>query len=233
MGAAAGPIARVALEALAGAVFAGGVLAAVVLGQRALLPDAQIHIVVAVVASAVFAASAALASSFSGPPPGNPALTLAVASRRGSSISDFSWAISGQMAGACAGIVAVQWLLNLDPVQQAPQSVLSAPLLLSEAAGTVLLLGAYLSLRAQKAAWRIIAAAIALFLICWLSPQFAMANPAMTVARTLTSGPLSFPVMDAAAVLAVQLCGALAALAVAACVSDGQENRQGERMRAG
>ncbi len=201
--------ARIAAETAASAVLVGGILAAHILAQRALLSPDAANALAAIVHALLFAGLAGMASARVS---ASPVLAIASAGPHPAAVPRLARATLAHALGACAGVVGVQAALNLDPVQQVPHHAVSVQLLALEAAATSTLTTVSLGMRRPAAS---VAGAAVVLAAGALTAHFATANPAATIARTLTSGPLGLSLADAGAVLIAQIAAiALAMIAV-------------------
>lgn len=196
-------------ETAASAVLVGGILAAHIVAQRALLSPDAANALAAIVHALLFAGLAGMASARVS---ASPVLAIAFVGPHPAGVAYLARATLAHALGACAGVVGVQTALNLDPVQQVPHHAVSVQLLALEAVATGALAAAMLGMRRPAAS---VAGAAILIAGGVLTAHFATANPAATIARTLTSGPLGLSLADAGAVLIAQIAAiALAMIAV-------------------
>lgn len=213
-------------EAAASALLAGLLVAAILSGQRNLLSENEIRPLFGLLLALFLVALFIVAR---GRIWANPALTFASALAKGSDPAGFTRLVLGQTFGACAGVVAAQAIFNLDPVQQSSISRMTAGLLGGEAAASFLLAACAIWF---GFGWRFVfAGAAVLFAANWLGADFTTANPALTVARTLSSGSLALTLGDAAATAAVQTAGAGLGVAFFAVLGEGKR-RETVRRRA-
>lgn len=142
----------------------------------------------------------------------NPALSLAAALDCELDVYEASLYAAAQVAGALSGIVVAQYALNLDAVQ-APAPV---PASLSQCGTEFLAVFFFVfAARAGKmsrhpyASGVVIAAAF--LLVSLTTPKMSFANPAASLARTLTTNALAVSPQQAAADLCAQLIGVILA----------------------
>jgi len=143
----------------------------------------------------------------------NPAHTLAAMIQGEISRTGGMVLSAAQIVGACFGVVAAQAAFNLDAVQQPDDAPLSLAVLAPEFPATFAFVLA--TALAQRRRWqplrRAAGAGAAFFAVSALTPLTSFANPAATIARTLTSNALSLSALQAGVIVAAQLAGAAAA----------------------
>ena len=138
----------------------------------------------------------------------NPAVTLALALRRGVGAREAALYLVAQLAGAFAGVLLAHAMFDLPLVQAGVQARTGPAQWLSEAVATFgLLLTILLGIERRPAA---VPALVAAYIA---STSFA--NPAVTLARSITASFSGIRAMDATAFVAAQVLGALLAVAVA------------------
>lgn len=182
------------------------IVSTAIMGQRLLLSDGELRWAVAIATGVTFGVLFTLARRLTRRDIAlNPILGLqepaGVAAR---SLS--------QIAGACAGVIVVQFAFNLDPIQGVSQiwPTVAGPFA-SEMAASFLFVCAYEALRTRGTAITGIGLAVALVAICGLSPHFATGHPAATLARALTAGPLALSLPEAGVITAAQIISRAAA----------------------
>ena len=141
----------------------------------------------------------------------NPAVTLVFAARR-----DIAWQVAAcyiavQIAGAILGV----WIAHLmfgEPIFQLSQKLRQGgPQAFSELVATFGLIAAILGsmrLRAEATAW-----IVGLYITAayWFTASTSFANPAVTIARSLSNSFAGIAPVSAPAFIAAQLAGAAAA----------------------
>ena len=145
----------------------------------------------------------------------NPAVTLALALRRGVGAREAALYLVAQLAGAFAGVLLAHAMFDLPLVQSGVQARTGPAQWLSEAVATFgLLLTILLGIERRPAAVPALVAAY-IFAAYWFTASTSFANPAVTLARSITASFSGIRAMDATAFVAAQVLGALLAVAVA------------------
>jgi arsenate reductase len=146
----------------------------------------------------------------------NPVVTLADRTLGGISSRDALAYVVAQIAGGCAGAVLANLMFDLDPIDLSTRSRSSPSLWLAEVVATagllLVILGVVRSGTARMAPFAVggyIAAAY------WFTSSTAFANPAVTVARTLSDTFAGIEPSSAPAFVAAQVVGAALAVALA------------------
>ncbi len=146
----------------------------------------------------------------------NPVVTLADRILGGISTRDGASYVVAQVVGACGGAIVANLMFDLAPVTLSTHTRSSGALWLAEFVATfgliVVILGVVRSGRSSVAAFAVgsyIAAAY------WFTSSTSFANPAVTIARTLTRTFAGIRPSSAPAFIVVQVAGGLAAVAVA------------------
>lgn len=146
----------------------------------------------------------------------NPAVTLAFLLRREIALGLAAAYMSVQIAGGIAGVGLAHAMFNLDLAQVSIKARSSAGEALGEAVATfglvLTILGA-LRFRSES-----VAMAVGLFITAgyWFTSSTSFANPAVTIARTLTDTFAGVRAADAPAFLLAQFSAAALATGVAA-----------------
>lgn len=144
----------------------------------------------------------------------NPAVTLAAALDRALPAPLAAAYVAAQLAGACAGVLIAHAMFGLPLLQLSPHARETAGECLGEVVATFgLLLTIRLLARAPLAH---VAACVALWIVAayWFTSSTSFANPAVTVARSLTATFAGIAPGNVPAFIASQLVGAgLAVLA--------------------
>jgi glycerol uptake facilitator-like aquaporin len=175
------------------------------------------NLAVALIANtgATVAALAALIAVF-GPVSGahfNPAVSLVQALRGELSWKDMSAYILVQVVGCCLGAVLAHAMFDLPLIQTSLHARTGFPQWLSECVATFGLLLVILNIRrSEDAPWMVSAWIGAAY---WFTASTSFANPAITVARSLSNTFAGIAPSHVLPFIAAQLTGALLALAVA------------------
>ena len=145
----------------------------------------------------------------------NPAVTLALVLRRGVGAREAALYLVAQLAGAFAGVLLAHAMFDLPLVQAGVQARTGPAQWLSEAVATFgLLLTILLGVERRPAAVPALVAAY-IFAAYWFTASTSFANPAVTLARSITASFSGIRAMDTTAFVAAQVLGALLAVAVA------------------
>jgi glycerol uptake facilitator-like aquaporin len=146
----------------------------------------------------------------------NPAVTLIAALRREISTSAALLYVPMQIAGCVLGAWLAHAMFELPILQTATTVRAGSAQVLSEGAATFALV--FTILAVSRARPQAVPAAVALAITAgyWWTASTSFANPAITVARALSDTFAGVRPQDAPGFIFGQLCGALAALAVAA-----------------
>jgi len=142
----------------------------------------------------------------------NPAVTFALAVRK-----QIAWRSAGayvvvQLAGCCLGTVVAHAMFELPLLQASTHNRGTPPQFLSEAVATFGLLFVILaSRRARDVPWLVASWIGAAY---WFTASTSFANPAITVARSLTNTFAGIRPVDVAPFAVAQLVGSLLALLV-------------------
>jgi arsenate reductase len=145
----------------------------------------------------------------------NPVVTMADRILGGMSTGDAGVYIAAQVAGGCLGAIAANLMFDLPAVDVSTHVRSSAALWFSEGIATfgllLVILGLVRAGRASVAAFAVggyIAAAY------WFTSSTSFANPAVTIARTLSNTFAGIAPESVPAFVVVQVVGALAAVAL-------------------
>jgi len=207
------PLRRLAAEALG-----TGILLAIVVGSGIMAERLTEDVAVALLANTVATGAGlvvliAILGPISGPH-FNPAVTLVFALKRDLSTRMAASYASAQTAGGVAGV----WLVHLmfaEPVLQVSTRLRDGPSqALSEGVATFGLVGVILAgLRFRPQA---VPALVGLYITAayWFTASTSFANPAVTLARSLSDTFAGIAPVSAPAFIAAQIAGALAALVV-------------------
>ena len=145
----------------------------------------------------------------------NPAVSLAAAVRRELGARDLGAYVAAQLVGGIAGVWAAHLMFDL-PVLQVSRHVRSGPAQwLSEGIATFGLVLVILGTVRHRPAW--VAPAVALYIAAayWFTASTSFANPAITVARSLTDSFAGIAPPGVPGFIAAQIAGALLAVAAA------------------
>jgi glycerol uptake facilitator-like aquaporin len=146
----------------------------------------------------------------------NPAVTLAFVIRREFGVAGAAAYVSAQIAGAIAGALLAHVMFELPVLQISSTARVGIGQWIAEATATFgLLLTIFGCLAGPRAA---IPYAVGLYITAayWFTASTSFANPAVTLARSLSDTFAGIAPRDVAAFVAAQLIGMVAALAVSA-----------------
>ena len=153
----------------------------------------------------------------------NPAVTLVTALRREIGVVDALLYVPIQIAGCVPGAGLAHAMFALPILQSSTHVRAGAGQILSEGAATFALIFAILAV----SRWRpqSVAAAVALVIAAgyWWTASTSFANPAITIARTLTDTFAGVRPQDAPGFIAGQIAGAVAAWLVCAVLLPKQD----------
>mgnify|MGYP002778066512 FL=1 len=161
----------------------------------------------------------------------NPAVTLVMGLRGELGARDAMGYVVAQTAGAVAGVVLAHAMFDLAWLQPGTRVRTGASQWLSEGVATFgLLLTILLGTKHRPAAVPALVAAY-IFAAYWFTASTSFANPAVTLARSLTQTFAGIRPSDVAAFAAAQLAGALLAMWVTGALSG--DTGAGARPRSG
>ncbi|TZF86827.1 aquaporin family protein [Lysobacter lacus] len=144
----------------------------------------------------------------------NPAVSLVFRLRRELDNRAFAGYVLAQVAGATAGVVLAHLMFGLDVVQWGDHARTGASQWLSEGVATFgLVLTILLGLRHRAEAIPALVAAY-IFGAYWFTASTSFANPAVTLARSITRTFAGIRPADVPGFVMAQLAGALLAMAV-------------------
>jgi glycerol uptake facilitator-like aquaporin len=146
----------------------------------------------------------------------NPAVTLADAWQGGLSSRAVPAYVGAQVAGAVAGTALADGMFGLPPFFPSHHVRAGAPMVLSEFVATFGLLAVIWGCVRSRPAATPFAVAAYIVGAYWFTPSTSFANPAVTIARSLTDTFAGIRPSDAPAFIAAQLAGAFAATAASA-----------------
>lgn len=141
----------------------------------------------------------------------NPAVTVADASQRGLAWSDVPVYLLAQIGGGIGGACLANVIFDLPIVQFSTQARAGWPLLLSEGVATFGLLAVIrgcLRHRPQSVPYAVAAFVAAAY---WFTPSTSFANPAVTLARSLTDTFAGIRPADVTGFVVAQAIGAASA----------------------
>ena len=145
----------------------------------------------------------------------NPAVTIAAVIQRSLAVKEAAAFIVAQFAGACAGVFAAHAMFSLPLLQTSVRARGTFGEFLGEVIATF---GLVLTIRLMaRAVLAHIAAAVALWITAayWFTSSTSFANPAVTLARSLTDTFAGIAPNNVAAFMASQLAGMGLALVAA------------------
>jgi glycerol uptake facilitator-like aquaporin len=149
----------------------------------------------------------------------NPAVSLVMALRGELSIASLLCYAPVQIAGCVGGAVLAHAMFELPLIQASTHARAGYGQVLSEAVATFALVLAILTVARWRA--QAVAGAVALAITAgyWWTASTSFANPAITIARTLTDTFAGVRAQDAPGFIAGQFAGALAAWGVGAMLA--------------
>jgi glycerol uptake facilitator-like aquaporin len=144
----------------------------------------------------------------------NPAVTLADALRNGIAWRDVPWYIVAQLLGAVAGVMAANLMFALPPVFFSHHVRGGVPLWLGEFVATFGLLAVIWGCAASRREATPYAVAAYIVGAYWFTSSTSFANPAVTIARSLSDTFAGIRPSDIPEFIVAQLAGAGAATAL-------------------
>ena len=147
----------------------------------------------------------------------NPVVSLVAMLQRQLSARAFAGYVSAQMAGGVCGILATHAMFNLTLLQASGKVRSGSHLWFAELVATFGLVLTIQGLSRRQATLPAIAASVALYIVAayWFTASTSFANPAVTLARTLTDTFTGIRLQDVTGFILAQGIGALLALACA------------------
>lgn len=144
----------------------------------------------------------------------NPAVTLADAARGGLAWRDVPVYIAAQISGAVAGVISANVMFAEPAIFFSRRLRQGMPILFSEFIATFGLLAVIWGCARYRS--HITAFAVAAYIVgaYWFTASTSFANPAVTIARSLSDTFAGIAPRDVPAFIAVELLGALAATAL-------------------
>jgi len=204
---------RVAAEALGSLVLAAAVIGSGIMGERLAAGNAAVALIANTGATvAVLAVLIALLAPISGAH-FNPAVSLVQALRGVLPWRAWGAYVAAQVLGCCLGTVLAHAMFGLPWLQSSGHVRAGAALWLAEGVATCGLLLVVLGhRRAEDAPWMVAAWIGAAY---WFTASTSFANPAITVARSLSDTFSGIRPADVPAFIAAQTVGALIAIPLA------------------
>ncbi len=209
---------RLCAEGLGSALLAAAVVGSGIMAERLAAGNAAVALLANTAATvAVLATLIALLGPLSGAH-FNPAVSLIEALRGRLGWRDATGYVGVQVAGCCGGAILAHAMFELPLIQSSTRVRAGGPQLLAELVATFGLLLVVLGhRRAQDAPWMVAAWIGAAY---WFTASTSFANPAITIARSLTNTFSGIRPVDAPWFILAQLAGAVIALGAANLLFD-------------
>lgn len=203
---------RVVAEFAGSAILLATVVGSGIMGEQ--LAGGNVAIALLANTLATGAALVALILTF-GPISGahfNPAVSIAVASQGGLTVSDAGAYTLAQIFGAVTGVLAAHVMFGLPLVEWSQHARRGFPQIFSEAVATFGLLAVIWGCSRRRSA-EAVAYAVGAYITAayWFTASTSFANPAVTLARTLSDTFAGIRPVDAPGFLIGQVVGATAA----------------------
>jgi glycerol uptake facilitator-like aquaporin len=203
---------RLAAEGIGSLLLAAAVVGSGVMAERLAAGNTAVALLANTGATvAVLAVLIALFTAVSGAH-FNPAVTLVQAIRRQLTWQEAITYASVQIVGCCAGALLAHAMFELPLIQHSLHARAGPAQCLSEGVATFGLLLVVLGCRRREAPWMVAAWIGAAY---WFTASTSFANPAITIARSLSDTFAGIRPQDAPAFMLSQLTGALLAYFVA------------------
>lgn len=207
---------RATAEALGTMMLLAAVVGSGIMGERLAGGNAGVALLANTIATG--AALVALILTF-GPVSGahfNPAVTLCDASQRGLAWRDVPAYIGAQIVGALAGVACANVMFGLPVFFASGHERAGAAQLFSEFVATFGLLAVIWGCARQRRRATVTPFAVAAYITAayWFTASTSFANPAVTLARSLSDTFSGIRPLDAPGFIAAQLVGAAAATAL-------------------
>jgi glycerol uptake facilitator-like aquaporin len=205
---------RLVAEAVGTAILLAAVVGSGIMGERL----AAGNVAIALLANSIATGGALVALILAfGPISGahfNPVVTLAVAWRRGILWREVPSYIAVQIAGAVAGVVIAHLMFGLRLVSASQHVRNGSSQMFSEAVASFGLLAVIWGSRRFRPS--VVAFAVAAYIAAayWFTASTSFANPAVTLARSVTDTFAGIRPVDAPAFILAQIVGAAAATAL-------------------
>ncbi|MEY2883939.1 MAG: hypothetical protein RL490_1663 [Pseudomonadota bacterium] len=145
----------------------------------------------------------------------NPAVTLVMALRRDLAWRDAGLFVAVQIGGGLIGVLLTHAMFDLPLLQVATKVRTGPGQWLAESVASFALLLTILGTLRHRPAWVPVSVAAVITAGYWFTASTSFANPAITLARTLSNSFAGIRPVDAPAFIAAQLAGALLAMVVA------------------
>lgn len=204
---------RIGCEWLGSLLLAAAVIGSGIMAER--IAGGNVAIALLANTAATVAALATLIALF-GPVSGahfNPAVTLISALLRRQSASDATLYVLAQIIGCCMGAILAHAMFELPLIQSSTHVRNGASQLIAESIATFGLLLVVLGhRRTEDAPWMVAAWIGAAY---WFTSSTSFANPAITIARSLTDTFSGIRATDVLTFVAAQAVGAVLAMLVA------------------
>jgi glycerol uptake facilitator-like aquaporin len=205
---------RVAAEAIGTALLLAAVVGSGIMGERLAGGNAAIALLANTIATgAILLALILTFASISGAHI-NPAVTLAAAWQSGLPWREVPYYLVAQIAGAFAGVAVAHLMFGL-PLFFASRHIRSgSSQVFSEFVATFGLLAVIHG--CSRSGFKVVAVAVAAYIMSayWFTGSTSFANPAVTLARSLSDTFVGIRPLDVPAFVLAQLCGATAATLV-------------------
>jgi len=159
----------------------------------------------------------------------NPAVTLAFALRGETAWRDAAIYIAAQITGAIIGVWVAHLMFELPLLQLSLTQRSGAGQWLAEAVATFGLLLTILGVASRTPAAVPYAVGLYITSAYWFTASTSFANPAVTIARSLSDTFAGIAPQDAPAFIAAQIAGALLAVPLAAWLWGGAPAKRGAR----
>ncbi len=202
------PPRRLAAEAIGAALLSMGAIGSGIMAERLSNGNIALALLASSLATAAMAAGLMLMLAEVTAAYFNPAVALALVLRGEMSLAHGASYAAAQIGGALAGAVFTHVMFGMAWVQNATQIRSGLGVGMGEAVATAALMLAILGCRARGAGP--LAAAVGLVILgnFWATDSTALANPAVTIARTITDTFASVRPADAGVFIAVELAAA-------------------------
>lgn len=219
---------RLTAEAVGTALLLTAVVGSGIMAQR--LSGGNVAIALLANAIATGGALVAIILAF-GPISGahlNPAVTLADAWWNGIAWRDVPWYIVAQLLGAVAGVILANLMFGLPPVFFSHRVRGGAPLWLGEFVATFGLLAVIWGCAASRKEATPYAVAAYIVGAYWFTSSTSFANPAVTIARSLSDTFAGIRPTDIPGFIVAQLAGAGAATALLTWLTAAASTQRGD-----
>jgi glycerol uptake facilitator-like aquaporin len=144
----------------------------------------------------------------------NPAVTLAVLAQRGTTAHIALLYIAAQLAGASLGVWAAHAMFAEPILQVSAKARDGLPQAFAEAVATFGLIGTIIATQRHRPEFTPVAVGLYITAAYWFTASTSFANPAVTVARSLSDSFAGIAPHSVPLFLAGQLAGTIAALAL-------------------